>query len=287
MYNVLEKLKAIEAAQKIASPPSPPSQGGREPASASTEAVPPLSEQEERIKEQGLILILKELHERLDALVFRAYGWPQTLTDEEVLSRLVALNHERAEEEKRGLVRWLRPDYQIPRFAKPVDTQAAKEEGAQTVADLAVDVAAQKPAFPSGAVEQTAAVFAALAASSASLDAGTLATQFRGAGSQRDGSKLCWRRSLGLAMSRPATAKRSPYGAWRSGQLLRTGRERVGCAPRPSPGRFASLASTLSRKGRGKWSQPHAYRAYRHCEPNGSAQERGQMTGSAKQSRLF
>jgi hypothetical protein len=28
------------------------------------------------------------------------------------LSRLVALNHERAAEEKRGLIRWLRPDYQ-------------------------------------------------------------------------------------------------------------------------------------------------------------------------------
>ena len=30
------------------------------------------------------------------------------------MSRLVALNHARAEEEKRGLIRWLRPDYQAP-----------------------------------------------------------------------------------------------------------------------------------------------------------------------------
>ena len=29
-----------------------------------------------------------------------------------LLTRLVALNHERAAEEKRGLIRWLRPDYQ-------------------------------------------------------------------------------------------------------------------------------------------------------------------------------
>jgi hypothetical protein len=31
-----------------------------------------------------------------------------------LLTRLVALNHERAAEEKRGHIRWLRPDYQAP-----------------------------------------------------------------------------------------------------------------------------------------------------------------------------
>lgn len=139
--------------------------------------LPPLTEAEERIKDKGLILILKELHERLDTLVFRAYGWPQNLSDEEIVARLVALNHERAAEERRGLVRWLRPDYQIPRFAKAVDKQAAKEEGAQIAAALVE--AEQKPSFPSGAVEQTAAVFAALAASTAPVDAAVLARGFR------------------------------------------------------------------------------------------------------------
>ena len=33
---------------------------------------------------------------------------------QEILERLVALNHERAEEEKRGLIRWLRPEFQNP-----------------------------------------------------------------------------------------------------------------------------------------------------------------------------
>ncbi|MGI4852020.1 MAG: hypothetical protein ACRYGR_08780, partial [Janthinobacterium lividum] len=37
-------------------------------------------------------------------------GWPADLGDEEILRRLVALNAERAEEEKRGRVRWLRPE---------------------------------------------------------------------------------------------------------------------------------------------------------------------------------
>lgn len=37
----------------------------------------------------------------------------------EILSRLVALNRERAAEEARGLVRWLRPEYQAPEDAQP------------------------------------------------------------------------------------------------------------------------------------------------------------------------
>jgi hypothetical protein len=37
---------------------------------------------------------------------------------EEILERLVALHDERVEEEKRGTVRWLRPEYQIPRFGR-------------------------------------------------------------------------------------------------------------------------------------------------------------------------
>jgi hypothetical protein len=48
----------------------------------------------------------------LDAAVFEAYGWPATLTDDQVLERLVALNAERAMEERDDRVRWLRPDFQ-------------------------------------------------------------------------------------------------------------------------------------------------------------------------------
>jgi hypothetical protein len=177
MYNVLERLKAIEAAKSPL--PNPPPQAGEGARSAGGTAVPSLTADEERIKDDGLILILKELHERLDALVFRAYKWPATLTDEEIVARLVALNHERAAEEKRGLIRWLRPDYQISRFGKGLDKQAAREEGAQVAATLALDEKAQKPAFPAGAVEQTAAVFAALAGAGAPIDAATIATSFK------------------------------------------------------------------------------------------------------------
>ena len=35
-------------------------------------------------------------HNRLDAAVFDAYGWPHALTDEQILERLLALNLQRA-----------------------------------------------------------------------------------------------------------------------------------------------------------------------------------------------
>jgi hypothetical protein len=153
LYNVLEKLRA-----------------GTKPDD--------LDEHDRRIFDDGLVLIMRELHDKLDIAVAEAYGWPTDLSDDEILARLVALNKERSEEERRGLVRWLRPDYQIPRFAKGVDKQAAKEDGAQVAAELIAAVE-QKPSFPPGAVEQTAAVFAALAAASQPLDAKALAAQFK------------------------------------------------------------------------------------------------------------
>ena len=130
------------------------------------------------IFDDGLVLILKELHERLDAVVFDAYGWAADLTDAQILTRLVALNATRAEEERRGEIRWLRPDFQIPRFAKGLDKQAVAEDGAQLVANLGAETV-QKRAFPQAAVEQTAAVFAALTQASGPLDAKGLALQFR------------------------------------------------------------------------------------------------------------
>jgi hypothetical protein len=44
--------------------------------------------------------------------------------EQQLLTRLVALNHERAAEEKRGLIRYLRPDYQNPTSAAPQPVQA-------------------------------------------------------------------------------------------------------------------------------------------------------------------
>ncbi|KKL56911.1 hypothetical protein LCGC14_2240670 [marine sediment metagenome] len=67
-----------------------------------------------QIYDNGLIGLLKDIHDRIDAAVAEADGWPADLPENDILMNLVALNHERAEEEARGHVRWLRPDYQNP-----------------------------------------------------------------------------------------------------------------------------------------------------------------------------
>ncbi len=87
----------------------------------------PLDIAEMDMRDRGRVLILKELHEKIDALVFDAYGWPQDLSDEEILGRLVDLNQERAEEERQGRVRWLRPEYQIPKFGAPHEQKQQME----------------------------------------------------------------------------------------------------------------------------------------------------------------
>ena len=56
--------------------------------------------------------IIDRLHEQLNEAVAAAYGWPANLPPSEIVARLVALNAERAKEERQGKVRWLRPEYQ-------------------------------------------------------------------------------------------------------------------------------------------------------------------------------
>jgi hypothetical protein len=69
---------------------------------------------------RDFVSVLKQIHDELDRAVFEAYGWPQTLSDEEILERLVELNAVRAAEERAGLVRWLRPEFQKPAEARRI-----------------------------------------------------------------------------------------------------------------------------------------------------------------------
>jgi hypothetical protein len=87
MYNVLEKLRAGVA----------------------------LTDPERTINTQGLVDVLRTLHDELDAAVLQAYGWADLnlpADTDELLVRLVELNQMRANEEAAGTVRWLRPAYQ-------------------------------------------------------------------------------------------------------------------------------------------------------------------------------
>lgn len=60
--------------------------------------------------DHGLISILKQLYDDLDAVVFDAYSWPSTLTDDQLLEKLVVLNHQ-PPAEKQGIIKCLRPEF--------------------------------------------------------------------------------------------------------------------------------------------------------------------------------
>ena len=129
---------------------------------------------ERRIYDRGLVLILDDLHRRLDRAVLDGYGWPRDLADGDLLSRLVALNAERGAEERRGRVRWLRPALQAP------GPGGFAEAGLDLPAGAARPAApAPKAAFPPDDVGQTAVVIAALARAAGALDADAIASAFR------------------------------------------------------------------------------------------------------------
>lgn len=157
IYNVLEKLRKEE----------------------------PLTDKEKTIYDQGLVGILRELHDNLDRAVFDAYGWndlaeklvglpgattpypekseDQAEAEEELLKRLVALNHQRATEEAKGQIRWLRPKYQNPDYGK--DGTSAYDSASQVEADVTVApilTKAKKSTWPKVMPEQIAGVKDAL-----------------------------------------------------------------------------------------------------------------------------
>ncbi len=151
LYNVLEKVRAGAA----------------------------LTDAEVDVKDRGRVLILKDLHDQIDRATADAYGWPHDLTDEQILEKLVALNAERAAEEAAGHVRWLRPDYQIPRFARGA---AAPKSGELDLGSTVVALDKALPAFPKDKGEQVMAIRAVLQASGRPMDAAAVSRAFKGGG---------------------------------------------------------------------------------------------------------
>ncbi|MBV9548149.1 MAG: class I SAM-dependent DNA methyltransferase [Alphaproteobacteria bacterium] len=131
-----------------------------------------MDEADRAIHGMGLISLLKDIHDQLDEAVFRAYGWPRDLSDEEILGRLLALNKERAQEERDGKVRWLRPEFQAAKEAIATVRQVEADFGE-------AEVVAGKPAFPRTPAEQVSAVRGMLASEGRPVRAGELARRFK------------------------------------------------------------------------------------------------------------
>jgi hypothetical protein len=72
---------------------------------------------------------MAEIYNLRASLASRAGLSPQKQDRAGIVARLVALNATRAAEEKSGHIRWLRPDYQIPRFgAKSGETGGGADD---------------------------------------------------------------------------------------------------------------------------------------------------------------
>ena len=188
-YNVLEKLKTGEA----------------------------LNAKEKVIHEQGLVAVLKTLHDELDRAVLDAYGWSdlapllevvngnacaplpslasvaegaksmsrddaKRVLDDALLERLVALNAERAADEQHGLIRWLRPEFQSPASGQP-QTRAAEQLEIDTGKETTVAVKpGERLPWPATLPAQVKAVAEILAAASVPLADDAIAACFTGRG---------------------------------------------------------------------------------------------------------
>jgi hypothetical protein len=191
MYNVLEKLRKRKT----------------------------LTPKERIIHHNGLIGVLRELHDELDIAVLDAYGWIDLLRllriaygneapfeppvpqvevyatraaakiglDTAILERLVELNAERAAEESRGLVHWLRPEFQNP-SAQTTPQQVEMDTGTDTESAGTESMVVAKPLpWPKDAVDQVRAVVDVLAMSQQPLSLDDIAARFtsRGAWKKR------------------------------------------------------------------------------------------------------
>lgn len=149
LYNVLEALKANHGQ-------------GRE-----------LTEAERDIHDKGLVTLIRQHHDALDALVAQAYGWEADLADEVILTRLVALNKARAAEEAKGVIRWLRPEYQASDYTAPVNATLDLGEAPALLPDNIIP-------WPEKLPDQVSAVAAILSGSGVPLTPQDVARNFKG-----------------------------------------------------------------------------------------------------------
>ncbi len=168
----------------------------------------PLSPKERAIHDNGLVSVLRQLHDELDGVVLEAYGWIDLMTlmkiaqgtdrpsenlsqnearrmfDEAILERLIELNSHRAAEEARGQVQWLRPEFQNSN-AQATATQIEIDTGPEAVDGGAAPL--QQLPWPKDTIEQVRAVAEVIGSSSIPLSLEDIANRFtaRGAWKKR------------------------------------------------------------------------------------------------------
>ncbi len=152
----------------------------------------PLTPKEKAIHTQGLVGVLRELHDELDAAVLQAYGLPATASTDDILAHLVQLNAQRAQEEAQGRVRWLRPAFQNPQNSLQIQEHLAHDQQApEPDFDIEKPLSkAEQPAaqpWPATLPEQVRAVAAVLAASAAPLTLPAIEARFKGRGPWKKG----------------------------------------------------------------------------------------------------
>ncbi|MEA5620560.1 DNA methyltransferase [Cronbergia sp. UHCC 0137] len=156
MYNLLEKLRKGET----------------------------FTEADKTYNNKALVSTLKQIHDELDNAVFDAYEWQDLKDDsktkaeieEIILERLVALNAERAEEERNGIIRWLRPEYQAPNEV----TQQVLTEVMET--EETVITPAEQKTFPTQPKDQLAAIRDLLRTNTSEWTVAQIAAQFKNGG---------------------------------------------------------------------------------------------------------
>lgn len=133
-----------------------------------------LTEKERDVHDRGLVTLIREHHDTIDSDVAEAYGWPADLSDEDILTRLVALNKTRAAEEAKGQIRWLRPEFQSPGAA------ALQVNATLDLGDTPAAAPATAIPWPKTLAEQVSTVAAILAGSQAPQHPNEIARAIKG-----------------------------------------------------------------------------------------------------------
>ena len=160
----------------------------------------PFTDADRNYNDKALVSTLKQIHDQLDAAVLDAYGWPENISDEDILERLVALNAERAAAERNGIIRWLRPEYQAPAEIGNQIALAGITESEETATTTPVE----QKTWPKKAKEQLAAIRDLLRTVGGEWTVEQVMAQFKGAQRQKKtiSEHLESLETLGIILSR-------------------------------------------------------------------------------------